>query len=285
MRELTFLFLVIVSVFFFTGCELHKEKKVEVPTDNPVQNELPTLTILGTFHFAGTNDFTAIVMDSVYSERRQREIDEVVLRLKQFNPNKILIEREPTLTDSLTKMFNAFLEKTYELPKNELYQIGFRLAAKSGLDSIYGVDYQMEFEDAEFSNYLNRNHLTEKFQQVIESAQIFAQKKTQLLKTSSLLQVLIDLNESKSSDFNKNLYTEHILNLTNQTGGLEVEVVSNWYKRNLKIKKNIDYLLAKNDRVLMIIGAGHKAILEDFYRSSKSINYVNINDYLEHKSE
>lgn len=275
-------FPILLLLFVLVSCDFREQRKAAPPIAIPISTEVPVLTILGTFHFAGSSDFSAIVMDSIYSKKRQREIDEVILRLKQFHPTKIVVEREPSLNDSLTKMLNAYLETPHQLPKNELYQLGFKLAAASGLDAVYGADYQMEFDDVAFSKYLSDNQLLEKFEHIIKKAQNFTERRTRLLKHSALLPVLIDLNESRSNAFNKGLYTDQILNISDNPEGLEVEIVTNWLKRNLHIKKNLDALLTKHERVILIMGAGHKAILEDFYKNSPLVKYISINDYLKH---
>jgi len=87
---------------------------------------------------------------------------------------------------------------------------------------------------------------------------------------------LANLNSSESDNFNRNLYLDGILSIAEKGNSPASDYVSNWYKRNIFIKKNIDDLIDENDRVLVIIGAGHSSILKDFYRNSKEVEYVDL---------
>jgi len=234
------------------------------------------ITILGTFHFANTTDYSAIIIDDLNSKRRQTELETLVENLAKFKPTKILVEREPTLTDTLSRDLISFKNGNYELPNNEAYQIGFRLAKKLDLNKIYGIDYYLELGDEELVKYLNDNDLMGKFANILESANVWASKETKYLKNHTLGESLVNLNSSESDNFNRNLYLDGILSIAEKGNSPASDYVSNWYKRNIFIKKNIDDLIDENDRVLVIIGAGHSSILKDFYRNSKEVEYVDL---------
>ena len=82
------------------------------------------LLLLGTFHF---REYAGIL-----SERRQREIEEVVELLVQFQPTKVAIERRPELQDPTDRDFQAYLNGVYSLGQNEIDKLGFRLAQMTG---------------------------------------------------------------------------------------------------------------------------------------------------------
>ena len=43
---------------------------------------------------------------------------------------------------------------------------------------------------------------------------------------------------------------------------------------------NIDRVAEAGDRLLLIIGAGHRAVLRDFFEDRQDMLYVEIQDYL-----
>ena len=50
------------------------------------------ISILGTFHFGSTGDVAAVKVENIMSERRQKEIRQMLKKIKAYNPTKVLIE-------------------------------------------------------------------------------------------------------------------------------------------------------------------------------------------------
>ena len=277
MKSKILLFLAIV-VFSCKQTEKTEQKENGEITKNlySENKNIGKINIVGTFHFGNTTDYSAIVIEDLSSEKRQKELENLVENLAEFRPTKILVEREPSFTDTLTQRLAEYKKGNYELPENEVYQLGFRLAKMLELDTIYGIDYQMGLGDEELVGYLNKNGLMDKFAETLESAKVWAEKQTEFLKNKTIGESLANLNNEETDNFNRNLYVDGILNIAENGNSPASEYVANWYKRNIFIKKNIDDLINKNDRVLVIIGAGHSAILKDFYRSSEKVEYVEL---------
>ena len=52
-----------------------------------------------------------------------------------------------------------------------------------------------------------------------------------------------------------------------------------WYDRNLRIFRNIQRVATSpKDRVLVLFGAGHVAILDQLFKSSADFNYIKFNE-------
>ena len=62
----------------------------------------------------------------------------------------------------------------------------------------------------------------------------------------------------------------------------QTDLVSNWYKRNLRILTNLNRVVKPGggDRVLLLIGSGHLYILNDFVKSAPYACWVDPLDYL-----
>jgi len=62
-----------------------------------------------------------------------------------------------------------------------------------------------------------------------------------------------------------------------------IQQITEWWKRNFRIMHNIDQIVEPGDRILVIFGQGHTAVLKDFYKSRDDITYEDIRDYLHTK--
>lgn len=102
--------------------------------------------LLGVYHFdnPGQDNFNSEVGD-YFSETRQKEISEVVEKMKIFKPTKIFVEANPNKQfkyDSLYRAFQTGNLKLEDLPggRNEIYQLGFKLAKQLNHTKVYAVD-------------------------------------------------------------------------------------------------------------------------------------------------
>ena len=113
--------------------------------------------VLGVFHFdnPGLEDYKPEYQLDIHSDERQAEIRELVNKLENFRPTKIGLEFKNTAQIRMDSLYNRYREGQFELPANEIYQLGFRLADRSGLQRVYGIDALGE-------NYPSISNLTEK---------------------------------------------------------------------------------------------------------------------------
>ena len=86
--------------------------------------------LLGTFHFGYPNADGHKVDSSkfidVLSSVRQKEMEELAQVIQRFRPTRIYVEGwNQSFHDSLYK---AYLQGTYNLGRNEIYQLGYRVA-------------------------------------------------------------------------------------------------------------------------------------------------------------
>src|ERR1700749_1073671 len=109
--------------------------------------------VLGVYHMANPGrDIFNVQADDVLAPKRQREIAELAEALKQFRPTKIAVEADYG-TDAIPKRYAEYLAGKHELTRNEIEQIGFRLAKELGHKSIYPVDADGDFPFQRVVNY------------------------------------------------------------------------------------------------------------------------------------
>src|SRR5690349_10090191 len=113
---------------------------VPVPAQSAASTAPATaqVLVLGVFHFATPNaDFAKFQGIDVLTPTRQREIEAVVATLARFAPTRIAVERPVTEADSLNGDYSQYLAGRFELTRNEVHQLGFRLAKRFHQPRVY----------------------------------------------------------------------------------------------------------------------------------------------------
>lgn len=217
----------------------------------------PEILILGTFHMANPgHDVHDIDADDVLSARRQREIAALVEVLKRFRPTKIAVEAHVGST-SVERRYADYLAGTYTLTRNEIDQIGYRLAAALGHSTIYPVDEDGEFQYVRVRDYAVAKGLTAAFDSMEARNAARAKRQGEFLATHSILETLAYMNADSTaagtlaSDF-------AFVRFGDPWEYAGSDLLTFWIQRNLRIYRNIQALATSpDDRILVIYGAGH----------------------------
>src|SRR5439155_18365672 len=106
----------------------------------------PKVMILGTFHFDNPNrDYVKMERDSILSERRQKEVRELIDHLKSFKPTKFAVEI-PYGTTTINDRYHQYLQNQFELKENEVYQVAFRLGKELSHQTVYPIDWKKDMD-------------------------------------------------------------------------------------------------------------------------------------------
>src|SRR5688572_23012459 len=90
------------------------------------------ILVLGTYHMNNPGrDIYNSKVDDVLAPKRQAEMAQLIEVLERFQPTKIAVERNAG-DERIKKDYAAYLAGTHELTRNEIEQVGFRLAKKLG---------------------------------------------------------------------------------------------------------------------------------------------------------
>src|SRR5947208_10049462 len=135
-----------------------------IPTASRSQSDArPEILVLGTYHMANPgHDIHNLQADDVLSPKRQQEITQLIEVLKRFHPTKIAIESDVS-GQRATQQYSDYLAGKYTLSRNEIDQIGYRLAKELGHKTVYPVDVDGDFPYMRVINYAKANGLKEKF--------------------------------------------------------------------------------------------------------------------------
>lgn len=247
-----------------------------------VPDNRAAITILGTYHFANPKlDYAKFEVADVFSPQKQREIAVLTKTLARFRPNKIAVEWLPSETEKTNADYRSYVEGKFELTRNEVHQIGFRLAKELGLKRLYLIDHHGSPGDVDLGaaiGYAQKKEPAafESFnKQIAEFTTLFEKMQTE----RSVLEILRFMNSPSASHANHKLYIE----LSEVGAGdnfIGADAVSAWYRRNLKIYANLAAISEPGDRILVLYGQGHKPILEQIAIDSEKIRIVDVLKYL-----
>ncbi|HLM59603.1 MAG TPA: DUF5694 domain-containing protein, partial [Pyrinomonadaceae bacterium] len=247
----------------------------------------PTLVVLGTYHMSATT--TNVVnnqVDDITSPERQKQVVELVERLKKFKPTKIAVECDIEDDAKVHESYNQYLSGNRQLSKNETNQIGFRLAKDLGHKKVYCVDWgifpadqlywyeKYAAKDAELNDFVKKVH---------EDLKKDADAETQKLRTFSVSDQLIFLNQPELSEKSHQRYFE-IMRIGRGAEYVGANYLSWWYGRNMKILNNIIRITdSMDDQILVVYGSGHNKLLNQFARESEFYTVESPLKYLKRK--
>ena len=243
-----------------------------------------TVMILGSTFFTNPriNRFN-VRMDDVLAPKRQSEMEQLVTQLKAFGPTKIAVYTDQSFEAELNTNYQGYLDGTYELTRNYKDQIGFRLAKQMGHSKLYGIahwpehrpildkidDHLMDYDT--FAETHDQRHLLPTISSDGRKIQRGADGTLWVEREEyePLIDMYIRMNEPEQ------IYADHQPYLRTARIGLGDQypganwVAHWWYAHNLKNFVNLTRITeSADDRILLIIGAGHVFLVQQFLEDS-----------------
>lgn len=247
----------------------------------------PTLVVLGTYHMgtAGNNVVNGKV-DDVTSPERQKQMVELVEKLKRFKPTKIVVECDLEDDAKTQDIYERYLSGSYQLSKNETNQIGFRLAKELGHKKVYCVDWSDFWDDPSinYEKYASKDAELDRFLKgVYRNLKKEVDAEHEKLFTLPVIDQLVLLNQADRIEKDHKVYFE-LIRIGRGKEYIGANYVSWWYRRNLTILDNIIRITdSPNDRILVIYGYGHLKLLTQFAKESGFYNVESPLKYLKSK--
>lgn len=239
------------------------------------------IMILGTFHMEGSCDVYGEKQEGISTERRQKEIQELVDRIKKFDPTVIAVEVEKRANELLQEKYNAYWESNVLERENEVWQIGFRLAKQLGHKKVVGVDWMEEGVSQRGCGDV-LTYLEEKEPELCVELKRYIGAVVKLDEKTTILDTYRKMNSKE--EFEKSLaYYVNYARIGSAEDYYGLGWLLWWYQRNLIIFANISELVRKDsdERVLLLIGAAHRGILTEMLADSRLFEVVDVLEYLE----
>ena len=238
------------------------------PAAHGQTTRVPEILILGTFHMASPGrDIHNTEVDDVLAGDRQREIRELIDVLQRFRPTKIAVEAAVT-SGRIASRYRAYLADEYELTRNEIDQIGLRLAKVLKHDTVYAVDEDGDFPYYRVQNYARANGLEDRFDSLQARTGERVARESEYFRTHSVLETLALINADSSVATAVSEYYETYMPFGEPWEYAGADLIASWFERNIRIYHNIRALATSpDDRILVIYGAGHlgwlRGVVED----------------------
>lgn len=262
------------------------DKHADITSFNPDEilrdgTPLPKVLLVGSFHFAYPNlDSHKTDADDqidVTGREKQAEVEELLDYIARFRPNKIVIERRAGST--VNDRYREYLTGEYELTKDEIQQIGFRLGKRFGVDTLVLGDA------FNFQNSLWWGPDSTRMRPLIDSLweaedadwdKTYEDRYWQLYATEDKLEArsrLLDIFKYMNEVHRVRRGHGHYLNFDSDEDADLLAIW--WYSRNLRIYRNIQRATTSpEDRILVLFGAGHLGILRQQFESSPAYELV-----------
>ncbi|WP_299110007.1 DUF5694 domain-containing protein [uncultured Tenacibaculum sp.] len=246
------------------------------------------LLILGSFHFANPqlDSYKPKHTVNIFSEKRQKELRELLDVIKKYAPTKIGVEWKASRQKKLDSLYNAYLAGDFKLKSNEIYQVAFRLGKELGHKKLYAVDapsrnFKSDLTKKEYKdkkNYYVQKAGSAKFKREMEINDTYfgLYEKGDKLKTEiTLIDYFKIMNNPDVVSHNHGHYLIGEFKMGESEKGDYFGADNSiwWYSRNLRIFQNIlNINKAGEDKVFVLMGAGHLPILNFLAKSSVDFN-------------
>ena len=232
----------------------------------------PAVMVLGMVHTANPGrDLVNKEFDDVLAAQRQREFDACIEKLARFQPTKIAVEWSFNEQDILDREYQVYLENAGSSNRNEIHQVGFRLAAKLKHPCLYAVDsHDQEGLDIHDVYHWAQDHQPALHHELMTEMQALS---SEFLDPSSQSLSILDLLRAVNKPRRALREQQWYMGLFSLIGhGSEyhgIDWMTGWYRRNMMIYVNVTRLVtAPEDRILVLFGAGHQYLLQQFFRES-----------------
>lgn len=241
----------------------------------------PEILVLGAYHMANPgHDIHNMDAGDPLSPKRQREIAQLIDVLKRFRPTRIAIEADVG-SKRIAQEYSDYVVGKYALSRNEIDQIGYRLAKELGHRAVYPVDVDGDFPFLRVLNYAKANGRAQQFEAMQANVGTRVKEQGDFLRSHSVLQTL----EYMNSDSAVARDVAEYFNFVPYGEPWEYagpDLLAAWFQRNIRIYRNIAALAeSPGDRILVIYGAGHLGWLRQDVANDSRVRLRKLSDLTE----
>lgn len=209
--------------------------------------------ILGTFHFAQTDEVDML------APSRQAELARLLDELEKFAPDQIAVEFPWVRNDDLNEQYAEYLDIAEDAlgSRNEIHQVGSRLARRLGHERLHGVDVPMNLWHDSIQVFDDRYPRARG--QLRREWDVRYPPGPRPTAEASLAELLTPWNSDDHPGMQEYGLFMPLVEDDVYAGALKLRP---WYDRNLRIVQNFFRILEEDDdRLLLIIGGSHVPVL------------------------
>ncbi len=239
----------------------------------------PEILVLGVYHMSNPgHDIFNVQVDDVLTPKRQTEIEELAAVLKEFHPTKIAVERD-VWDKQISRDYSDYLAGKHDLTRNEVEQIGFRLARQLGHKTIYPVDTDGDFPWPRVVNYAKASGRSAELDALMSEVGAGVKGASESLAAHSILKELLDANSDEAAAEGMATYYRDV-SFGEPGDWAGADLVSDWYRRNMRVCSNVLHLIdSPNERVLVIFGSGHLGWLRQDFAGNPDVRLRKLSEF------
>lgn len=269
-----------IAVLFLTMAAYGQNKTIDAPSSFFPEQKAKVL-VIGTFHFdypgldahkTGENDKIDVLTDP-----KKAEVTELVDYIKKFNPTKIAIEATPEWKAS--EKLKKYKSGDFRQKRDERYQVAFRIANDLQLDTIYSIDadpFDIELSKRD-SVYFEKMFQDFDFVSDDPYTAHFKNWYAYEDKLPSKMRLIDYFKRINSRESHRLMYGAYLIGDFKLDDHRGADILSIWwYNRNLRIFRKLQQISDSNDRMLVLIGNGHAAVLRQLLESSPEYEFVEL---------
>lgn len=243
------------------------------------QTKKKQILLIGTFHFENPGlDVAKVSTFNVMTDKSQKELVNIANKIVKFGPDKIFVERNYMKQDKLDKFYAKNTDSLLSKNADEIVQIALRSAKKMGHKKLFAIDYnQTSFPyDSLLKGMKGANQID-----LLKSNELqmtnYEKSQNEKISKYNLTDLLLDLNSKESIKNDLEWY----IGTANRAGAIDnfvgAYLVSEWYRRNLYMYSLVQKLTeAKDDKIMILLGAGHVAIIREFIKNDPNFEIVEL---------
>ena len=273
------------AAFALTACATPALARPGATATKPNAGDVVLVMVLGTYHFDNPGlDLVNVDADDVLAQRRQDELQLVAERLGAFQPTAIAVEKVPRAGGLIDSGFARFTKTDLTSDRNEIVQIGYRIAHQQGIDRVYAVDAQDG--EIEFFPFDRIRSFAEKTGQMDLVNSKIAQVQAEVEAIASdreatpMYELLAKENDAERTQRMHSNFYYGLLKFADAEEQPGAALNYGWYARNAMIFANIAASSQPGDRILVIYGSGHNYWLRHFVESTPGFQFVDPVPYL-----
>lgn len=232
--------------------------------------------VVGVFHMSNPGqDIHNLKVDDVLEPKRQGEIVAVTNALSRFKPTKVGVEWP---ADLVAERYKQYLAGTLQPSRNEVVQLGFRLAKATGAE-VYSLDADGDFPYDRLKNFAETRGFSKLLDEMNEAIQRNVDEQARLLAEKGVSADLRFLNDPTRLRDDNAFYRNALrIGLGGDQPG--ADLTASWYHRNFLICANLLQLAKPGDRIVIFFGSGHAFLLRQCVIETPGLKLIESNEYL-----
>jgi Family of unknown function (DUF5694) len=265
------------SILLISSVVLAQVAPTRLPADRIDGPPLAEVLVLGSYHMGNPGrDIFNMKADDVLAPKRQAEIRELLDMLARFRPTKIALEANSN--SPKIKQYQDYLAEKYELGRDERDQVGFRLGKELNLPKVYGIDIQEDFSYPTVQDYAKAHGREKELESLMAQLGKTTQENDEFLKSHSVLEMMLRVNSSEAvrRDLAKYALFAHFGEEYDYAGTV---LLTDWYRRNIRIFTHLLNIIEPGDRVLVIYGSGHLRILRQMVEADPTLKLRTLEEF------